>query len=473
MIKSYQEDFLKWDLLTLSSAIKRKEISPVEVTSRLLDRINAINGKLNAFITVFHEEALRDARKTEKEIMNGNWKSPLHGIPIGLKDLIYTKNGKTTMGSEIYKDFVPDYDAAVVEKLRQSGAIIIGKLNTHQFAYGPTGDRSYFGEVRNPYDLTRISGGSSSGSAAAVSTALCFAALGTDTGGSIRIPSSFCGIVGMKPTFGRISKYGVYPLSWTLDHVGPMTRTVFDNAILLNVLSGYDERDPYSIKTNEEDFTRLLGRSIKGSVIGIPTTYYFENLESEVEIMVRKAVEIFKSLGADIRFIDIFKIKEIYLAQQITIKSEAYTVHKDNLQNFPEQYDPEVRERLLTGEAIKAYEYVQAQQLRNIARQEFLKVLDKVDVILTPTVPILPPKIGQREVIIKGHTEHVRNALLCLTSPTNFNGFPSISIPCGYSTSGLPVGLQLIGRPFDEANLYRFAYAFEQEISMPTLKYDV
>lgn len=473
MFHSHPEDFLKWDLLTLSKSIKRKEISPLEVTRQLLERIDAINSKLNAFITVFHEEALQVARKTEKEIMNGHWKGPLHGIPIGLKDLIFTKNGRTTMGAKIYKDFVPDYDAAVVEKLRKAGAIIIGKLNTHQFAYGPTGDRSHFGEARNPYDLSRITGGSSSGSGAAVSSALCYAALGTDTGGSIRIPSAICGIIGMKPTFGRVSKYGVYPLSWTLDHVGPMTRTVTDNGILLNVLSGYDERDPYSIKTEEEDFTRLIGHSIRGSVIGVPSSYYFENLEPEIETKIREAMEIFRGLGAEIQFVDIPQIKKISLAQQITISSEAYAVHKDTLKNFPEQYDPEVKERLLAGESIKAHEYVEAQQLKNIAKREFLNVLDQVDVILTPTVPILPPKIGQREVVIQGRSEHVRSALLRLTSPTNFNGFPSISVPCGHSASGLPVGFQLIGRPFDEANLYRFAYAFEQEVSLPTVKYDI
>ncbi|GAB7386451.1 amidase [Bacillaceae bacterium] len=473
MNQAYREDVLQWDLLTLSDAIKRKAVSPVEVTRRLLERIDAVDGKLNAYITVFAEEALQAAMRAEKEIVSGNWRGPLHGVPIGLKDMIYTKNGRTTMGAERYKDFVPDDDAAVVEKLRQAGAILIGKLNTHQFAYGPTGDRSYFGAVRNPYDLTKMSGGSSSGSGAAVAAALCFAALGTDTGGSIRIPSACCGIVGMKPTFGRVSKYGVYPLSWTLDHVGPMTRTVSDNAVLLNVLSGYDGRDPYSVQTDEEDFTRFLGKSVRGSVIGIPTSYYFENLEPEVEMKVRKAMEIFARLGADLRCVEIPHMEQIAWAQRITIGSEAYAVHQDALQHAPQQYDDEVRERLLTGEPIKAYEYVQAQQLRNTAKQAFRKVLDEVDVLLTPTLPILPPDIGQREVEIQGRKEHVRSALLRLTSPTNFNGFPSLSLPCGFSASGLPVGVQLIGRPFDEANLYRFAYALEQEISVPTLKYDV
>ncbi|HHY65670.1 MAG TPA: amidase [Alicyclobacillus sp.] len=467
--KTNHEHFLQWDLLTLSAAIKRKELSPVEVTQQLLQRIDAINAKLNAYITVFYEDALQAAVQTEKEMAVGHWKGPLHGIPIALKDVIYTKNARTTMGSEIYKDFVPDYDAGVVEKLKQAGAIIIGKLNTHQFAYGSTGDRSYFGAVKNPYDLTKITGGSSSGSGAAVAAALCYGALGTDTGGSIRIPATCCGIVGMKPTFGRVSKYGVYPLSWTMDHVGPMTRTVLDNAVLLNVLSGYDERDPYSERTKDEDFTRLIGQSIQGTVIGVPSSYYYDNLDPEVDTKVRNAVEIFKSLGARVRVIDVTNLETIFMAQRLTLSSEAFAVHKDTLEKFPEQYDREVKERLLRAERIKAHEYVLAQQQRHKAKHAFLRALSDVDVIVTPTLPILPPNIEQREIKMKDNTEPVLSTLVRLTSPTNFNGFPSLSIPCGFSESGLPIGLQLIGRPWDEANLYRFAYAFEREVSLPNL----
>jgi aspartyl-tRNA(Asn)/glutamyl-tRNA(Gln) amidotransferase subunit A len=473
MAQKYKDEFLKWDLKTLSNGIRTKEISPLEVTRHLLKRIEAVNPKLNAFITVLYEEALESASQAETEIVTGNWRGPLHGIPIGLKDLICTKNIKTTMGSQIYKDFVPVYDATVVEKLKRAGAVIIGKLNTHQFAYGPTGDRSYFGAVKNPHDLTKMSGGSSSGSGAAVSAGLCYAALGTDTGGSIRIPSACCGIVGMKPTFGRVSKYGVYPLSYTLDHVGPMTRTVFDNAVLLNVLAGYDERDPYSVRKEEEDFTRMIWKGIKGSVIGVPSSFFFENLESEVESKLRKALEVFEGLGAEIRLVDLPDMQKISLAQQITIRSESYAVHRETLLIYSELYDIEVRDRLLLGEDIKVYEYVQSQQIKHFAQREFLKILENVDVLVTPTLPILPPDINQREVYIKGNGEHVRDALLRLTSPSNFTGFPSISIPCGFSEAGLPIGMQIIGRPFDEANLYRFAYAFEQEVSIPTLKYDV
>lgn len=473
MAKREDQDVLQWSLSKLSTLIKKRKISPVEVTRKLLERIDALNPKLNAYITVLHEKAMENALQAEREIAAGNWKGPIHGIPIGLKDLIYTKDIKTTMGSEIFKDHIPDYDAAVVEKLKQSGAVIIGKLNTHQFAYGATGDRSFFGAVKNPYNVSKISGGSSSGSGASVAASLCFAAIGTDTGGSIRIPSSCCGIVGMKPTFGSVSKYGVFPLSWTLDHVGPVTRTVQDNAVLLNALSGYDERDPYSIKANDEDFTRLLHQGIKGSVIGIPSSFYFENLDSEVEKQVRQAVEVFKGLGAEIRLIEIPQMRQISIAHEITIKSEAYAVHEELLRNHPQQYDEEVKARLLTGLTTKAYEYVQAQQMKQLAIKEFNNVLKEVEIILTPVLPILPPDIGQREVNIHGYREHVQAALTRFTRPANLIGFPSLSIPCGFSTSGLPIGLQLIGRPYDEANLYRFAYAFEQESMISPLIMDL
>ncbi|SEC16184.1 amidase [Paenibacillus sp. GP183] len=462
-------DILNWSLSTLSNAIRKKMISPVEVTNRLLKRIEAINPIINCYVTVLVEEAKELALEAEKEIAAGSWKGPLHGVPIGIKDLIYTKDIKTTMGSAIFKDFVPDHDASVVERLKQAGAIIIGKQNTHQFAYGPTGDRSFFGPVRNPHNTSKMTGGSSSGSAAAVASALCYGAIGSDTGGSIRIPSAACGVVGMKPTFGRVSKFGVYPLSQTLDHIGPITRTVQDNAILLNLLSGYDSRDPYSVKSDAEDFTKLLEHGIKGSVIGVPKSFYFEKLETEIEAQIHQALEIFKSLGAEIRPIDIPGLDEISMAHQTIIRSETYALHENMLRDCPEQYEEEVRERLLLGLEPKAYEYVKALQIREIAKHVFHKALTEVEVILTPTIAILPPDLQQREININGQREQVRSALTRFTGLTNLNGFPSISIPCGLSASSLPIGFQLIGKPFDEANVYRFANAYEQESGLPAL----
>ncbi|KQU25878.1 glutamyl-tRNA amidotransferase [Bacillus sp. Leaf13] len=473
MEATYKDEILQWDLFKLSNAIYNKQISPVEVTGHIIERISQVNPKINAYITVLADQAIKDAKQAEQEITLGNWRGPLHGIPIGVKDMIYTKNIKTTMGSQLFKNFLPDYNATVVEKLKRTGAIIIGKQNTHEFAYGPTGDRSYFGPVRNPYDLSKMTGGSSSGSAAAVASALCYGALGTDTGGSVRIPSSICGIVGMKPTFGRVSKYGLYPTSWTLDHIGPMTRCVKDNAILLNVLSGYDSQDYYSIKTTQEDFTRLLNKGIKGSVIGIPSSFFFERVELEVKNQVLQAIEVFKSLGAEVRPVNIPQIQKISLAHQMIVKCEAYTIHESPLVNSPELYDTEVKERLLSGSIPKALEYVKALQMKQVAIHEFNQVLEEVDVILFPTVSVLPPDIEQREVTIEGYPEHVRSAINRLNGPTNLNGFPSLQIPCGFSSSGMPIGLQLIGKQLDEANLYRFAHSFEQEVALPTVKMNI
>lgn len=456
-----KEDVATWALASLGRAIQGKELSPVEVTRHLLERIQVVDPGLNAFITVAADEALAAASRLEKEIMAGSHRGPLHGVPVGLKDIIYTRGTRTTMGSEVFRDYVPDYDAAVVERLEAAGAIIVGKLNTHQFAYGPTGDRSYFGPVRNPYDASKISGGSSSGSGAAVASGLCYAAVGTDTAGSVRIPACCCGIVGMKPTFGRVSKRGIYPLSWTLDHPGPMTRTVEDNALLLGVLSEHDNRDPYSAKRGTEDFTRHLDKSLEGKVVGVPASFYFDYVEPEVESKVRGAIEAFQGLGAEVREIDLFGVEEMLAAQRTILAGEAFAIHYDRLQEPPDRYEEEVRQRLLAGEAIQAREYINAQQLKHAAVREFDQAFEEADVLVAPTLPVLPTDIDQREVDTHGSTEHVRSALTRLTGPTNLNGFPSLSVPRGLSKSGLPVGLQLVSSAFDEAGLYQFGYALE------------
>src|ERR671917_2036349 len=270
-------------LAALAAALRERRLSPVEVVGALLERIETVDKKLNAFITVLPERALEEAARAENEILHGEYRGPLHGIPVGLKDLIYTKGARTTMGSAFFEDHIPAHSATVVSKIEEAGAIIIGKTNTHEFAYGPTGDSSHFGPTRNPHDPARIPGGSSGGSGAAVAAELCYAALGSDTAASVRVPAALCGTVGMKPTFGRVSKSGVFPLAWTLDHVGPITRIVEDNALLLNTLAGYDAEDPYSSDRPAEDFTRDLQRNVRGSVVGVPSSYYFEHVEDEVE----------------------------------------------------------------------------------------------------------------------------------------------------------------------------------------------
>jgi aspartyl-tRNA(Asn)/glutamyl-tRNA(Gln) amidotransferase subunit A len=455
-------------LTDLAVAYSERRLSPVEVVGALLERTEGADGELNSFITVVPERALEEATRAEREILGEHYRGPLHGVPVGLKDLIYTEGVRTTMGSAFYKDYVPDYSATVVLRLEEAGAIMIGKTNTHEFAYGPTGDRSYFGPTRNPHDIRRIPGGSSAGSGAAVAANLLYGSLGSDTGGSIRIPAALCGVVGMKPTFGRVSKHGVFPLSWTLDHVGPLTRTVGDNALLLNALAGYDPKDPYSADRGPEDFARDLGRGVQGDVIGVPSDFYFEHVEDEVEKKVREAIEVFLSLGAEVREVGIPHLWETLKAQRLTLAADAYAIHEERLKTEPEKFDEEVRERLLDGERLKAHRYASAQQRKLGAKDEFSRVLSEVDVLLTPTLPIVATLIDQRDVDIGGYEEPVRSAVTRLTGPTNHNGFPSLSVPCGVTASGLPVGMQLIGRPFDEVTLYRFGHAYEEALSPDT-----
>ena len=452
-------------LAGLARAFREKRLSPVEVVGALLERIEAADKDLGAFITVPGERALEEASRAQQEIMAGHYLGLLHGVPLGLKDLIHTAGVRTTMGSAFFKDYVPDYSATVALKLQEAGAVLLGKTNTHEFAYGPTGDRSYFGPTRNPHDLTRISGGSSGGSGAAVAANLLYGALGSDTAGSIRIPSALCGVVGMKPTFGRVSKHGVFPLSYTLDHVGPLTRTVEDNAILLSAVAGYDPEDPYSANRPAEDFARDLGAGVEGTMIGVPKDFYFEHVEDEVGERVREAIEAFRSLGAEVREVGIPHLPETLKAQRYILAAEAYAIHEERLKSAPERFDGEVHKRLLEGERLKAHRYARARQRGLEARAEFEEALREVDILLAPTVPIAATLIDQREVDIGGHEEPVRSAVTRLTGPANLTGFPSLSVPCGSTASGLPVGMQLIGRAFDEKTLYRFAHAYEAAVT--------
>ena len=447
-------------LAGLSRALRAGEVSPVEVTEALLGGIEL--DRTNAFITVTAERAMEDARRAEAEISAGRYRGPLHGVPVAIKDLVSTAGVRTTMASSFFVDHVPDRDAAVARRLREAGSVLLGKTNTHEFAYGPTGDRSFFGPTRNPHDLDRITGGSSGGSGAAVATGLCFGAIGSDTGGSIRIPAALCGVVGMKPTFGRVGKGGVFPLAPTMDHVGPLTRTAEDNAIFLSALAGHDPEDLHSVDHPPEDFASDLGLGVRGAVVGVPTAFYFEHLDREVEARVREAVEVFRGLGAEVREVEVPNVWETLHAQRLTLAAEAYAVHEERLKTEPERFDDHGLERLLKGEELRAYRYAKAQMRKLVSRREFEEVLGTVDVILAPSVPIPATELGQRELTIEGHEEAVYSALTRLTGPTNLNGLPSLSVPCGTTSSGLPVGLQLIGRPFDEATLYRFGHAYEE-----------
>ncbi|MEH7122330.1 amidase [Bacillus sp. JJ1773] len=467
-----KSNVLEWSIEQLSKSIKEKEISPVEVLNTSLNLISAKNKELNAFITIIEEESKKAAKRAEEEIINGNYKGPLHGIPIGLKDLICTAGVKTTFGSEVFKDYIPNFDAEVVTKLKDAGAILIGKLNMHAFAYGTTGDRSFFGPVKNPHNPQKITGGSSSGSGAAVASYLCYGSVGSDTGGSIRMPASMCGIVGMKPTFGRVSKYGSIQLCPTLDHLGPMTRTVTDNALMLNALSGFDKKDSYSAYSNIEDFTEGINIGIRGKKIGIPTSFYFDIIDTEVRRVFDLVVENCRQLGAEIVPVELSGMNELLTAQQVILAAEAYTSLEKNLINTPEQIEEEVRSRAIAGMLIQASEYIQMLQIKHKAIDMHNEVFNKVDVILTPTLPMVPTNIEQRETNSYGLQEHVR-IFARLTGPSNTTGLPAISVPGGVSECGLPIGVQFIGKAFAEAELYQFAYALEQtEIYSSALSFD-
>ena len=453
---------LPLSLTGLAREFWARRLSPVEVVRVLLGRIEADD--TNSFVTVTAERALEEASRAESEILAGRYKGPLHGVPVALKDIIYTGGIRTTMGSALYAGHVPDHSATVARKLEEAGSILIGKTNTHEFAYGPTGDQSHFGPTRNPHDTRRITGGSSGGSGAAIAANLCYGALGSDTGGSIRIPAALCGGVGMKPTFGRVGKMGVFPLSWSLDHVGPITRTVEDNALFLNSLAGHDSEDPYAVDLPPEDFTRDLERGLQRAGIGIPTSFYTEHVDEEVEVRLRQAADVFVSLGSEVREVEIPNLWETLRAQRLVLAAEAYAVHEERLENEPEKFGEEARERLMEGARPRAYRYANARRRGMLATEEFDRALDGVDVLLTPTLPISATEIGQREINIGDYEEPVRSALTRFTGPTDLTGHPSLSVPCGTTASGLPVGLQLIGRHFEEATLYRFAHAYEDAV---------
>ncbi|HET6873053.1 MAG TPA: amidase [Sporolactobacillaceae bacterium] len=436
-------------LSQLAKKIQSKEVSPVEIVETVLKEIEEKNPSLNAFLTVAKTAALDAAMRAEEDIASGNYKGPLHGVPIGLKDLIETKGLKTTMGSKLFRDYLPEKDAVVVEHLKEAGAIILGKLHTHEFAYGPVGDRSYFGPARNPHNPEKITGGSSSGAGAAVAAHLAFAGIGTDTGGSVRIPSAACGVVGMKPTVGKVSKEGVFPLSYTLDHVGPLTRTVLDNALVLDVLSGEKPADLSDLETAFQQFT------LHGLKVGLPEAYFLEDLDPEVDQAFKASIALLEEAGAQIQPVNIPNLDQILWAQSVVQSSEAYEIHEKWLETRGTEYDPEVYERLLDSKETRGFEYVKAMRLRDSLIEGVNALFNKVDVLITPTLPILPTDIDQRDVVINGKTLNVRGALLKNTRPWNYTGHPALSVPNGWSTSGLPIGLQLIGPYFSENLLYK------------------
>lgn len=447
------------DWLSVAEAgrlIRRRELSPVELTQACLQRIERLDGRINAFITVTGEQAIAAARQAEAEIAGGSHRGPLHGIPVGLKDIFGVANVRMTGGSKILAENVATEDSVATARLKAAGAVFLGKLNLHEFAFGATGVNPHYGPARNPWDAERITGGSSSGSGAAVAGGECPAALGTDTGGSIRIPASLCGIVGLKPTYGRVSKRGVLPLSWSLDHVGPMTRTVADAAIVLQAIAGYDEGDGSSVDEPVPDYNAAPNGGLRGLRVGVPREFFFENVDPEVEKSVQSAIGVLGELGAIVTEVEVPLIAEIPGALTAMMLPEALAYHQKWMAERPDDYGDDVRYRLELGSGYLAVHYVQAQRLRGIAVEAWRQdVFSKVDLIATPTTPVTARPISEGDL-------QVTFSLIRFTNLFNFLGLPAISLPCGFSTEGLPIGLQLAGRWWDEGTMLRAAHAYEQ-----------
>lgn len=430
----------------LAQGYRSGDLSPVEVAQRALADAEASQPRLNAFITILAEHALQAARESEERFRRGQPLSPLDGVPIAIKDLVHMKGVRTTSGSKIMADFVADADAPVMQRLQAAGAVTIGKTNLHEFAYGGTGDASYFGPARNPHNPEHMTGGSSSGSGAAVAAGICPIALGTDTAGSIRIPAALCGVVGLKPTYGRVPTDGVIPLSWSQDHVGPLASNVEDAALFLAAVSDFEL----------SDLIAALGRRPK---IGVCRQLFFQHLDAEVRQIVERAISGF----GDAQEVEIPHLQLATAAQTLITASEAGAFHHRWLQTRGEDYDWRVRNRLESTSVVSARDYLQAVRLRGLLVQEMAAALAGVDVLAMPTEAAPAPKIGQREVQLEDGPADVTALMIRNTGPMNFTGFPAITVPCGRTSTGLPVGLQLVAGPWQEDRLLQLAYAFEQQ----------
>ncbi len=448
----------------LARLVATRAVSPVEVVQAHLDRVAALDGKLRSYITVMGDSALLAAKAAEAAVMARESLGALHGVPIGLKDLYYTKGVRTTGGSRILADWVPTEDGTVVTRLVAAGAIVLGKLNMHEFAYGPEGLNVHYGTPWNPWDRAthRICGGSSSGSGAAVAAGLCPGALGSDTGGSIRIPSSLCGLTGIKPTYGRVSRAGALPLAWSLDHVGPMCRSAADCALMLGAMAGYDPRDPSTSVLPVPDYSAALTGQVQGLRIGLLRRFFLESAGAPQRQAVEQAVETLVGLGASVRDVTLEQMKYAAAASAAVISAEAYAYHEDWLKTRAAEYGPDVRERLLVGAFVSGADYLKGQRVRRLIRDEVDQVLGGLDVLIAPTLPIAAPPVGTREADIDGRAQPVRPSLVRYTRPFNVSGHPAASVPCGFTADGLPIGMQVIGRSFDEATVFRVADAYQR-----------
>ena len=457
-------DLLNLTISELAPKIRLKEVSPVELTEAALARVDQLQPVLNSFITILHDQARAQAKEQEAALMRGEYRGPLHGIPVGIKDNLATGGIRTTVGSKALADHVPQEDAQVVSLIKQAGGVILGKENLEEFAAGSTSNNLHYGAVHNPWNLDHIPGGSSGGGGANVAAGVTFASFGTDLGGSVRGPANFCGIVGMKQTYGRVSQRGLMVTSFNGDHIGPMTRSVRDSALMLQAIAGYDPLDPSTVPVPVPDYTESLEKGLSGLKVGVPADYYFDLIDPEVEAAVRKAIDTLVELGAEVREVSLPSMQYAG-ALRILGMADGLVAHEPHIENHREDYGPTVLYRALAGQFVLGRDYSKAMKVQRIIKEDYARVLQDVDFLATPSSPIPAWRIDSDTVTLDGSEYPVRGPGAGMTarctSPSNATGLPAMSIPCGFNREGLPIGLQLIGRPFEEALLYQAAHGYE------------
>lgn len=468
------QELLALTISEIAPKIKAREVSPVEITRAALERITRLTPSVNSFITVLHDQALVRAKEQEQALVNDGYRGPLHGIPIGIKDNMATRGIRTTIGSRVFANHVPDQDAAVVERCRDAGAVVLGKENLHEFAMGVSSDNPHYGAVHNPWALDYVPGGSSGGSAANVASCMTFGSLGSDAGGSVRIPASVCGVVGIKPTYGLVSQRGLMSSALVNDHVGPLTRSVRDSALMLQAIAGYDPLDSTSVSVRVPDYPATIEDEIHGLKMGIPGNYYFDHLDPQVDKSVHQAITTLKELGIEAKEVSITSL-EYASTLRIISAVENLAIHEKLIRRHREDYGSDVLYRMLPAQFVSAVDYARCLRVQRLIKDDFARVLSEVDFIVTPTTPVPAFPIDAETVTVgdikyavkgpgRGSAVLGRNTFI-----SNHVGLPSITVPCGYTAEGLPIGLQFVGRAFNEDLLFRIAY--RNEMTLPRRTY--
>lgn len=460
------QELLKLTISELAPKIKAHEVSPVEVTEACLTQIEHLQPAVNSFITILPDQARQQAKELEGALVRGEYRGPLHGIPIGIKDNLATRGIRTTIGSKIFADHVAEGDASVVERCHEAGAIILGKENLHEFAMGASSENPHYGAVHNPWSLDYIPGGSSGGGGANVASSMTYASLGTDAGGSVRMPAALCGVVGIKPTYGRVSQRGLLSSAFNNDHVGPMTRSVRDNALLLQAIAGHDPLDPTTVPIPVPDYISTLDNEVRGLKMGIPKNYYFEESDPQVETAVQRAITALEGLGIELREVT-FESLEYVAALRIISMTENLLLHEELIRKRRQDYGADVLYRMLPAQFISALDYAKCLRVQRVIKEEHVRILQDVDFLVTPTTPVAAFRIDAKTITVRGIEYPVKgpgrssSILGRNTKVINHIGLPALTIPCGLTLEGLPIGLQLIGRAFEEDLLFRVAYHYE------------